>query len=43
MKGIFNDAKSSVNVTDLPTDHSAIQTKLTPGYSIVKNKPKAPK
>ena len=37
------EAKESVNVTDLPEDHSAIQTKLTPGYSIVKNKPKAPK
>jgi hypothetical protein len=38
-----NDAKSSVNVTDLPEDHPAIETKLTPSYSIVKNKPKVTK
>jgi hypothetical protein len=34
------EANESCNVTDLPENHSAIQTKLTPEFKIVKNKPK---
>ena len=34
------EANESCNVTDLPENHSAIQTKLTPGFKIVKNRPK---
>jgi len=34
------EANESCNVTDLPENHSAIQTRLTPGFKIVRNKPK---
>ncbi|MDR3667400.1 MAG: hypothetical protein P4L35_11205 [Ignavibacteriaceae bacterium] len=34
------ESNESCNVTDLPENHSAIQTKLIPGFKIVKNKPK---
>ena len=36
----IGDVKTSCNVTDLPDTHTAIETKLTPGFKIVKNRPK---
>jgi len=36
----MEEVKTSCNVTDLPEDHPAINTKLTPNFKIVKTKPK---